>query len=300
MFENLIRRLNEEPAQEQISFNLDESPILNPGYIHSKLDSINEMEDKELYNIIKESYDSILNDIFHRKDPKYLETFASQKFLTIMIQVLSSIPNIDSNDIIYANKLAYDYHTYKNNDPYIKQLFFILSKTVNKQKIAELMSIGLEEKLAAYIAMSRYSSFDEIINVKRMNFVIITSSTQEIMTLQTIVRIYEKLFNRLTLLLEGVMFDVLDESEEDEESEWITEDALEIYSTISLAILSILEDQPSSIITKVLSTYTADFKDKYSVSKIPVRFAMKSLSPGEYPRLTSIIESLSNEGIYVP
>ena len=294
MFYNFARDVMNKKEPEQIELNLYDNPVFNSELLKSKLNSLHTIPDRDLYNIVKASFDSILKDIFDKEDAKYLEVFTTPKFLTVLTQVVSSMQLTDQQRI-YCNKLAYDYMTYPHEtDPYVKQLFLSLSRMINRNHISQLMAIGIQEDLASYMALARYSSENEGINVKRLNLIICTSPIN-LMTLQMIINIYERLFDRATALFENTMFDIYDDEEE-----WVTEDVMEIYSTTSLAILEIVNNMESEDIRKVLISYTEDFKMLYGANMKNVRFSMKSIS-SDFSRILWVVDKvLKPEGIYVP
>ena len=293
MFDKIMSDLiNQEEEPKDISINLSKSPAINRDFFKEQANSLDTISDRELYDIVKATHNSILEEIMSRNDAQYIDIFTNPRFLTTLIQVLGNVA-LDYEERVCCNKLAYDYFTLKNNDAYIKQLFYTLSKIVNRDKIPALLSIGLPENLAIQLALARYSSTREIINAKRVNF-IITTSPKELMTEQNIVYIYEKLFDNFTPIFTATMTDVYDDEEE-----WVTEEIMEIYSTISLAVLLILNNMTSDKIRKVLISYTGDYNALYSGNSNSYRFSMKAIST-DYSRIIDVVEALKEEGIYVP
>lgn len=292
MFEKLVQDINNRKEEEKFTLDISKNATINTGYFREQISSLDKIPDNELYLLVRETYKVILKDIMNRNDVQYIDTFTNAKFLTALIQVLSGV-ELEYEEKICCNKLAYDYLTLKNNDTSIKQLLYTVSKMVNRDKIPALLSFGIPENLAVQMALARYSSIKESINVKRLNF-IITTSSKAIMTEQNIVWIYEKLFDNFTPIFEGTMFDVYDEEEE-----WVNDDIMEIYSTISLAVLTILNNMPSVNIRKVLISYSGDYQSLYSDNSNSYRFSLNALS-ADYNRIIAIVEALKAESIYVP
>jgi len=292
MFESFIKDIKNTPNEsKEMTIDIGNNPFINKDYFRYHLDNIDSISDSELFNTIRTGYTNILEETMNN-DTTHLKALTNPRFLSVFIQVVGST-QLDLLHRICCNKLAYDYFTTSDTDQYIKQLFYSLSKMVNRDIIPGLLSLGIPEDLAVQLALARYSSTKEIVNVKRVNF-IITTSPKEIMTLQTIVWIYEKLFDSFTPLFEGTMFDVYNDEEE-----WVTEDIMEIYSTVSLAVLEIMNNMPSINIRKVLISYTGDFETLYSKTPGAYRFSMKALS-ADYERITNVVDSLRLENIYVP
>ncbi len=286
----MFEEFNEEHRIKKYqSLNILDNPILNSSLLREKLEHIDTLSDRELFLLVRDSFDSVLKQIFSNKDQDYLKIITNTKFLIALHQVVSNL-DLNHTQRIQCNKLAYDYFTSENNDPYVKQLFFTLSKSVNRIVIGALCSIGLGEDLAAYLALARFSSEKEIINVKRLNFIIVSSSV-EVMTEQMIIRIYEKLFDSVTPLFEGIMFDGLDMDDE-----FISESMNLIYSTISLAILEILNNMTSQDIRKVLISYQGDYEALYHQTR--PRFQVSAIS-GDYMRILNVIDALKEEKIFI-
>ena len=277
--------------QTFVDININNDPVINASLFEQMLSSdIESISDSYLYQVIKASYKDILKGIFERKDTNYLVTFTNPKFLSVLNQVMNTI-QIEHDERMACNKLAYDYLTLSHSDDYIRTLLFTLSKTVNKYYIPGLIGIGLSENLASYLALARFSSHDDIINTKRVNFIIMTTSSN-IMTEQRIVDIYSKLFDSVTPLFEGTMFDYLNDEED-----WVTDEIELVFSTISLAVLAILNSLPTNMIIKVLESYNID--NQLLHSDEPKRFSLRSIS-GEYYKIVNAIEFLEQKGIRLP
>lgn len=283
--ENNVKKENEE-LMEPVNF-LENSSIFHPELLKQKLINIDQMSDKEAFELIKKNYDSILSDTFVNQDIDILNLFKNERFLILMIQVMSSLTSISHSNRVYCNKIAYDYLTLSDTKEEIKNLMFTLSKTVNKDIIPLLLGLQLPNDLAAYLALARFSSLKETINIRRLNLIMMTSSI-EIMTEQNIVWIYEKLFDNITILFEAIMFDVYED---------INSSMSEIYSRISLAVLDILDNMPMHSIQKVLMSYIGDYNALYNTHN--VRFSMRSLS-NDYQRINYVVSMLMQQNIYIP
>lgn len=292
MFETLKEQVKKKEQVKTAAISISNNPAINLELFKEKIKNIDSISDEELFNIVRHSYTTMLEEVFVKNNSALLlEAFNNIRLLMVLNQVVSNV-QLTPSQKIYLNRLAYDYITLKGEkNSNIQQLLFALSKTVNRNVIPGLLGIDIPEDLAAYLALARFSSSKELVNIKRVNFIII-SAPLELMTEQRIVNIYEKLFDFLTPLVEGVMFDVYNAND------FETESMKEIYSTISLALLDILNAAPSDVIRKVLLSYAGDHSMLYSQK--PIRFSMNSLS-GDYYRITQIIESLKiNEQIFVP
>lgn len=285
-----VKKHNPYVKPNYVSVNIMDNPVFNIQVLKDMLMNIDNLTDQELYNLIAVSYDNILSNIFINGDTNYLDIFTNQRFLTILNQVLYKV-QLSYDNRIYCNKIAYDYLTIGPNNEYTRELLIVLAKTVNRGVLPSLVGLGLSEDFATMLALSRFSSKKELVNIKRLNFTI-CSAPKELMNEQMIVWIYEKLISNFTDLFEGTMFDICDLNT-------VSQDYSDIYSDISLAILTILECMPTQHIQKVLSRYAADF---YSIMNINhnTRFSMQCLSQ-DYARINHVVQYLKNvENIYVP
>lgn len=285
IFKNIKENAVSEKVPELVNVDIVNSPLINTVF-RDRIQNIDKMTDRELYNLLKNSYETLFSDIFIKNDIQYLNMFTNSRFLNMITQIMGEV-QISYINRIYCNKIVYDYLAYDNSDEYIKSLMLNFSRVVNRDIIPIIVGIGIPENIATELVIARYSSMKELVNVKRLNFVI-TSSLIDIMTEQTIVFIYEKLFNKMTPLFEGIMFDVY---------ECETEESEEIYSRISLAVLDILNGMTSADIRKVLISYSSDYTMLFVDNG--VRFSMNSLSY-DFERINNIVEQLKQENIYLP
>lgn len=268
-------------VEPNVNINLD---IFNKDIFESMIPYIPQMDDKTLYAAIKNNTDVIFNNIMDY-NPNYISLFTDHRFISMLSNVMETIP-IDYKASFSCNKIAYDYFTSDNPDPNIKAVCLKLSRTVNRQTIQDLTSIGLPEDIAANLAFCRYSSVNEQTNVKRLNFVIYNKDP-DIMTEQMIVWIYEKLFTRISDLFQGTMFDT---------TAYEDDNFMEVYGTVGLAVLLILNNMPKDKIKKVLMLYN----NAWEYAERPrVRFSLHALS-GDYARIRDVVQSLEFEGIVIP
>lgn len=296
MFDELFEKVRKQPKEEYVNIDLN-TPEFSISTLRQRLANINSVSEKELYEVMKNNYRVILSDIFIDKKPDNLNLLVNPKFLSVLIQVLNTV-EISYEDRLCCNKIVYDYLTVgvdnlvginKKDKEYIDQLMNTLSLTVNRDILPILKGYQIPEDIANKLVMSRYSSNKEDINVKRLNFVIM-SSPIEIMTEQKIVYIYETLFTNMTILFENVMFDNCDVFTSKEQEE--------IYSTITLALFDILNEQPINNIMIVINNYVNDF----TLSYVPVkpRCSLHGLS-NDYARINSVVQYLTQmNNVYIP
>lgn len=268
--------------------------LFGDSLIKESLSNLSNLDDRNLYEILKSKYSSIIENVVENEDVFYLDLFTDSRFLTIFTQAINSVV-LTRNDIIYCNKISYDYLTNCNDvsDEYLKSLFYNMSKVVNKNILPGLLGLNLNEDYCSYLALCRFSSTKESVNVRRVNHLLI-SSDSNIIDEQMIIYIYEKLFDSMTTLLKHTMFDPYTS----EELKCIGPGAGEIYSNISLAIIDILNMMPSNDIYHVLLSYAKD----YNVSgETNVRFSIRSLAICDYSRILNVVDNIEyNELIIVP
>jgi hypothetical protein len=273
-----------------VDVSISNNPIMNRDVLKTKLLDLDSIMDYDLTNLIKTCIDQICSDILNQ-DNFYITLIQNHKFLDSFTKAISSIP-IDNTRRLCVNKLTYDYLTLADKgDEYVKHRFVNLCAMINKVAIDRLIDLGIDMSTAVNMAMSRYSSMSEIVNVKRLNFVI-CNKDPEIMTEQMIIYIYEKLFNRITPLFEGAMFEYYT----DEEADTLGDSFMTIYSAVSLAVLTILNNMTSIDIKKVLIGYSGKW---FFEGKPMVRFSLHALS-GDFDRINAVVDSLSKENVYLP
>lgn len=296
MFEDYIKQLNEiqDTPTEYVNLSIGSS-VLTPYVLEDKLSNISVLSDRQLYELLAIAYSTILNKTFIDKNKMIIKNlFENERFVMVFSQVLMNVTiPFDTEQKTNCNRLIYDYIMFKNKDQHILKLLYNLARTINRDTIPQVCALGLEEPLAVDLVISRYSTTNESLGMKRVNVVITTQSSIEVMTEQMIVWIYEKLFDHLTPMFEGIMFDSW------KEEDLIDEEKEEIYGTINLAILDILQDAPLDSIVSVLSSFA---QDKYFIhSDDPVRFNIKSISVSDYGRIIQAIDIVEKErGVIIP
>lgn len=291
----LDRFFNNKPKEniQTVDININNNPSMNKDLLNTIINNgnLNNYSDQELYDLLSNNLRGLLLNIFERKDQRYIKMIISDKFLRILIQVVNNI-EIDHMNMIYLNKLCYDYLTLDDDskNPIISDLIYQLAKITNKKYIPILIGVGITEKVACYIVLSRFSTNNEFINIKRMNFVILTANIN--FNEQMIVDVYQNLFKRVSQLFEATMLDVIDTNEE-----WYTEEIDERYSLITLAILDILNSLPTDAIKRVLQDYVKVYNTSYIGNE--TRCDLRCLS-ADYERIRNIVEEMNSNGIIVP
>lgn len=275
-----------QSIKSEVTPNFDQ---LNRGIFKQSIPTIDQMDDHSLSVLIKNNIDSIAKDILN-DDKEYASILTNQKFISAFIRAINSIP-INYIIQLACNKIAYDYFTSDHPDQSIKKQYLSLSKTVNNKYITKLISLGLDENIATNLALCRFSSVNESTNVKRLNFAIYNRDP-ELMNEQMVVWIYEKLFSRISDLFQSTMFEVYNQQQQID----FGDNFMEVYGTVGLAVLCILNNMTSDNIRKVLIGYEEEWIYK---GQPPVRFSLHALS-NDYSKISRVVEYLTSTGKQIP
>ena len=292
-FEGFLSKMDNIKESELLRKEPFDMGVFDSFMFDQQIQNLDKLSDQDAYTFIKNNIEYISTTLLNN-EWKYPMVLASDKFLRTYGRVISSMP-ISHSIRIATNKICYDYHTLREDQFPIneetKRIVYDLSKTVNYPYIQALMGVGLPNDIACILTLCRFSTISEKVNIKRLNFHI-CKQDPELMTDQMIVYIYEKLFDRVGDLFKQTMFEYYTPEQELD----LGQEFQEVYSTISLAILVIVNNMPMSSIDTLIRSYIDDWQ---YVGRPPVRFSLISLS-GDYGRIQCIVERLTKEGIYVP
>ena len=287
MYEQLYGQIKKS-KDEQITIDLSSLTYANPDTLAAKLINIDTISDKELFDIIHDYYGIILDDIFENKTATLVDLFLNPRFIITSTQVFYTVTLSDKQKC-RVNKMVYDYLVLnKEKDEYIQNLLMGLSKTVNRDKIPMLCAKKLPENLASLLALARYSSEKETVNVKRLNKILMMQSP-DYMTVQIVVDIYLILFDHVTPLFEGIMLDVISPAT-------MSPAQAEIYSMITLAMFEIIHELPSADLYQLFTYFIKNKQLLYPDNSLRVN--LESCSPEDYPKIIGVIDRLKAEGKY--
>lgn len=277
----------------------DPKPTEDPGFDQLRIDvfyyqinNLDKMNEKDRYNFIKSNVDFIANQVINGTC-KYNRKLVDPLFLNTLKEVLRTMP-VTAIRRLFINQLAYSYQFYKGATESISLLLLDTTRLVNQPYIGILQSLGLTEDQSAKLALSRFSSSDEIVNVNRLNYTIYLIG-HRVMTEQMIIWVYEKLFDQMRYLFVGSMMETKgsmvppDGHDED--------DFYETFSTASLALLTMVNNMTSVDIDRLLRI----FMDYWNANHKPTtRFSLRALS-GDFGRVRTIVETITEkQGLWIP
>lgn len=291
MFEEIVKGLPTEVNPKNLILSMEDT---NLNSITNRLFKLDNLSDQDLYNLISKTYQYLLDEMFISGNVELISFLYTNPRFIIMLNNVLSRPDIKLTYLqtVYCNKLAYDFFTARGDkDEYVRTLLINLIKTVNRSVTPSLIGLGLSEEIVSYLTNARYSSLKENIQVRRLNLEIMKRPT-DIMTVQMIVDIYGKLFDRITPLFDGIMYDYWPNEQLVEQR---VEDA---YATINIAILEIVNNLPEDIMYHLLRNFNETYQILNSNKK--VRFNIYSFCKEDYPRLDYTLEMLKREGIVLP
>lgn len=272
---------NPRPQPKEVVFNPRATVTMNPDLLLDALRNVSTIPTETLYKMMTDGYRFLLNKKFiDINTVTVARAFVDEKFISIFAQVLSmKVDEFSSDEKVSCNRLIYEYIIYKNNNKATMAKMYNLARTLNRDIIPKLYGFGLEDQTIMDLVISRYSTNDEALAMKRVNRVIINSDVYW-MTEQNIVIIYERLFDRLIPMFEGIMYDVWDK-------EKMRPDQEEIYGRITLAILTILENAPEDAIIAVLTNF-AQNRQLLNQEK-PLRINLRAIAVSDYARVVNAI-----------
>lgn len=297
VFKDYAEKLNKQPVKPEQTKEVNMVNInTNDDVLFNSLMNYKSLSDTELRNLLGNNFGYILSQIFENysfngngvnKYASYIHIFTDTRVINILNEIVYSSQMLPEHIKIYCNKLVYDYINYAKSIPNGNEKDAVISSMrtfaslVNRDLVPRLKEFGISEREAEDIVMASRSSLDPLINVKRVNHIII-GLPQNIINESLITAIYYTVFRSASTILEGVMLDVQIVSE-------LPEGKQIGYALINLAVLKMLNDNLSDAdMEKTLFIYSQDrqfrFPDK------PVRFNIRSFSPNDYPRLDYIIQ----------
>jgi hypothetical protein len=285
-----ILSLDETKVEDkEVPFNLG---FFDAYQFDSFMYSLDDRDDEEICKFIKSNIEYICKKTIENSWDN-ANVLLSEKFINNFIQVVSTLP-ITYTIRVASNKICYDYSLIpveKGRTKEMMQKLLKLAKIVNYSVIQRLVGLGLPEGIAANLALCRYSSRKESTNIRRLNFVMCTKDP-EIMDEQMIIYVYETFFDRVGELFKETMLEYYTPEQELD----FGNDFCMVYSTVSLAILTIVNNMKMSDIDRLIRGYVSDWE---YLGRPPVRFSLISLS-ADYSRIQTIVESMTREKIYVP
>lgn len=133
--------------------------------LDERLDMIDSMSDEEVFSILFNNIGLFLNNDIN--NPKYDFLKTSSKFIHSLINVVE-YRGLTYEERILLNDMVYHSLLKKNLSSYICALYYILGKTVNTNKVLEIMdTCKLSMSYSSILAVARKSSFDNQVNLKR-------------------------------------------------------------------------------------------------------------------------------------
>ena len=292
-------------AVELVHLAPAESPTFNRVNLFNSIDNIDDMSTGELRKFIDCYFNDILNGIFYNPNGtvgvnKYVKCFTNLNFLDAFIDVIATRKFFDDIIVVYINNICYDFMTSDiSHDDSIKMRILRIANIVNAPKIPLLLNLGLNEKLASLLLIARRSTTTMNVYVRRVNFVIATQPP-ELMSDKMVTEIFSILYDVVRdwpNVFPCIMYDVDQYNENDPSTFWITEDVEMVESNISLAALTILNNQTIQRIMDTLFEYSnAHYLSNYNK---PVRFSMRSLSD-DFSCINIAVANLRAQGVDVP
>ena len=284
--ETLFGKLISNTVTVQFPVVADNESILYDSF-HVLKNEISTTGYSEMIQYVTRNFSRILT-LATSKKSKSLRIISDKDFL---IALDLSRVQFSRNDISKFNRIyrAYTINPEKNviYSQESADVFYRIAFRINKKMVQIIMNLGISEKDAIWLIVNRYSAFDERRNIKRMVRAI-QHMDPKIVTEQMIVDIFSNTFNdQFENLFISVMTDRFD-SFDDKNEQYV-------YSTVSNAVLDILDTMDEDEIRDILINY----ENELSQSGTSGRFSLKTINSGDYPNICEIIKELYQMGINI-
>lgn len=253
---------------------------------YSIKENIPKFGNNEMLEYVKHNIKNILRLAIDKK-PEALNIIIDKDFLEAMD---SSDIELDIDYQIKFNRICRSYirNIMSDNPNCSREIADLLMNNaykINKSLSKILKGLGLDEYVATWLSVNRYSSTEDRRNARRLTREI-QHYPESIMTEQMIINIYSKTFSdQFTNLFCSVMTDRFETFLDDNEKN--------VYSTVNLALLDILEQMSYSDIEDILRSYI----DELNRFKIRGRFGLLSINSADYCRINNVLEKLDSLGI---
>jgi hypothetical protein len=293
-FDTFYKDVMAQQTQPKVTLDIANSPNWNKEAFARAMLSLDNYTPSQIIDLISDNLDYINADVMANDVTAYEDAFLNQVFPKALGYIFTYKPEkLTYSNKIMCNKIVYDYMTITDGrkNEYTKKAYIHLSKIVNAPTIAQLKAIGLLENMSCNLALSRFSSYSERTNILRVNFVI-CKCDRRLMTEQMIVWVYEKLFDHIGILFTTSMLEVYTDEEEDD----LGEDFSETYSTITLALLTIVNNMPINDIETIIKSFLTEWN---SHGRGMTRCSLRALS-GDFSRINIVIDNLIASGVSVP
>lgn len=283
---------NLRPPDEGVDFNVG---YFDQYQFDTFIDTIDKRPDADVIRFFRTNLSYIAEKLLNNQWGDR-EVLTSDKFLRCYTQAVMTMP-VNGSIRIATNKVLYFILININKAPMfsregLTRQALDLGAVINGPYVEQLISCDLTKDVATDLCISRFSNISEEVNIKRLNFDIACYGPS-FMDEQTIVYIYEKLFDRIGSLFKWTM---LEYYTPDQWANELNENFNETYSAISLAILDIVNNMPMEAIRQVISGYVTDW---LQLDRPPTRFSLRALS-ADYSRINTIVDALMKNNIYVP
>lgn len=309
MFDNFYkecREYNDAHQVEMVKLSAPvDSPTFNKSALLQTLDDIPSMSFDELRNFVARNFNRILDNVFSGNDiNEHVMCFTNVNFLDAFIVVLQQNTRFEfeANIIIKCNNISYDYISFKDTkDPAVVSRMIAIGNIINRRTVPRLLGLGLNPDLASILAIARYSSFNLELCVKRIDDILLRQP-KALMSQEMITEIFRILYAGRDIwvhVFQYFMMDVIPEYDESNPAvAWVTEDVEEINSIMNLAMLDIINTEPTGVINDVIIEYGGSY---YMTNNgKPVRFSLHTISD-DYSRIRDAVIYLTrNEDIAVP
>lgn len=251
--------------------------------IVDKINNLDNLDENEIKQIIIRQHNMILNyDLFLKSDEtrKVAQNlFTNIRFLKLFNDIVGLL-DLSRDEIICANKLAYDYYVSPGNDKEISELLLMISYQINSILVIKLSGkLGING--ARILSMISNSSFKEEKNVHRVNTFLVRCGVE--LSIQDVVDIYCILYDRFTYPFVYTMLEV-----KRNDFDMIQ---LKNFDTISIAILTIVSNMTSQDIKSVLLEY--GYTIRLLDPNTQVRFSIKKAS--SWARIIKVITAIEDE-----
>ena len=307
MFESLDRLLKEEYMKEGgqlppyqpkgMEIKVLDNPELYPYLYKEKLNNMDKLDDRELFNIIAPTLSLILTNIVEGvNDGEDLKYFSNERFLDTLIRVVSNVPLKDL-DYYNLNAILYQYFESQIQNG-LEEKMINLGLVVNRNFVEDIIRlVDIPNKEALKIALAATSSNDILANMINMNNLIANIKDLDE---QKVIFIYESFIDRgfipgdfrdlgiirLRELFKSVMLYLND----------VTNDKVDGFTKIINAVLIMLENSSFEAIRIVL----IEFYNTIAYNRCNYRFSLANLDQNQYPRIIQVIYVLATNGIIIP